>query len=400
MLPDQPRLLANRYLLLDRIGSGGMGVVWSAHDQLLNRDVAVKEVLPEYRERMEREARVAARVSHPNVVTVYDLVDEHDGPWLVMQLVPSRSLSAVVADDGPLPPRRAATIGRHVLAALEAVHAQGILHCDVKPGNVLVDEDGQAHLTDFGIATDTGSKMTGTLLGAPAYIAPERARGLPMTPASDLWSLGATLYAAVEGRAPLERHNALATVAAIATGQPEPAPHAGPLWPVIDALLSADPALRPTPVEADLMLRTVEQRPDTTVVAPPVQPVSPPPDEPPTPRKRPVVLAGAATAVVAIAATLAFVPFGGVTLKPGTRPAPPSAGAPVAEPTSAPGAVTRDPAPVAYSSTAEPPTTSAAPPSTVVPTAAPTTTTPVEEVQPTTVEPPATTGSAAPPSGP
>jgi serine/threonine protein kinase len=396
VLPDQPRLLANRYELHERIGTGGMGVVWSAKDLLLNREVAVKEVLPDHQSRMEREAQVGARVSHPNVVTVYDLVDEPDGPWLVMQLVPSRSLAAVVADDGPLSPRRAAAVGRHVLSALAAVHAQGILHCDVKPGNVLIDAEGTAHLTDFGIATDAGSRMTGTLIGAPAYIAPERARGLPMTPASDLWSLGATLYAAVEGRVPFDRGNALATVTAIATERPEPARNAGPLWPVLDGLLSADPALRPSTTEIDLMLRTVEQQQDATLVA--ATPLPPAPE--PATRRSPAILVGAAVAALAIAGTLAFTAFDGANLKAGTSPAPPSAVAPVAEPTSAPGAETRDPAPVAYSSTAEPAATSAAAPSTVVPTAPPATTTPAAEIPPTTVDPPTSEGPPAPPSGP
>jgi len=402
---DQPRLLANRYELLDRIGSGGMGVVWSARDRLLNREVAVKNAggaFPDHTDRMEREAQVGARVSHPNVVTVYDLVDEPDGPWLVMQLVPSRSLAAVIAEEGPLTPRRAASVGRHVLAALSAVHAQGVLHCDVKPSNVLIDEDGTAYLTDFGIAVDAGSRLTGEPLGAPAYISPERARGLPVTATSDLWSLGATLYTAVEGRAPFDRANALATVAAIAAEEPPPARNAGPLGPVIAALLNPDPVLRPTPAEADLMLRTVERQGDTAVLPPPAEQESPAPAAA-EPRGRPVALVGAAAgaAIVAVmAATLTFTALDGAHFRPGPRPAPPPAGAPVAEPTSGPGAVTRDPAPVAYSSTAEPTTTSAAAPSTVAPTGAPAPTTTVDEATPTTVVPPTSEASAAPPSGP
>ncbi|PRY34838.1 serine/threonine-protein kinase [Umezawaea tangerina] len=257
MILDRADLLAGRYRLLDRIGSGGMGVVWSAEDHLLRRQVAIKEVHPDHEDRMRREAQVGAKVCHPNVVTVYDLVYEDDKPWLVMRLVPSRSLSAVLADDGTMSPQQAAAMGRQVLAGLAAVHAQGVLHCDVKPGNVLLDERDDAHLTDFGIAADTGTRMVGTLFGAPSYIAPERARGLPMGPASDLWSLGATLYAAVEGRPPLDRGDPLATVTAIVTERPEPPTHAAELRPVIDRLLAADPADRPEVDELDRLLRRV-----------------------------------------------------------------------------------------------------------------------------------------------
>ena len=257
MILDQADLLAGRYRLLDRIGSGGMGVVWSADDCLLRRRVAIKEVHPDHEGRMRHEAQVGAKVSHPNVVTVYDLVYEDGKPWLVMRLVPSRSLAAVLADDGPMRPGQAAAMGRQVLAGLMAVHAQGVVHCDVKPGNVLLDERDDAHLTDFGIAADTGSRMVGTLFGAPSYIAPERARGLPMGPASDLWSLGATLYAAVEGHPPLDRGDPLATVTAIVTERPEPPAHAAGLRPVIDGLLSPDPADRPDVGELDRMLRRV-----------------------------------------------------------------------------------------------------------------------------------------------
>jgi eukaryotic-like serine/threonine-protein kinase len=254
---DQADLLAGRYELLDPIGSGGMGVVWAAEDRLLRRQVAIKEVLPGHEDRMRREAQVGAKVCHPNVVTVYDLVYEDGKPWLVMRLVRSRSLAAVLADDGPLRPSEAAAIGRQLLAGLAAVHAQGVLHCDVKPGNVLLDDRDDAHLTDFGIATDTGTRMVGTLFGAPSYIAPERARGLPMGPQSDLWSLGATLYAAVEGRPPIDRGDPLATVTAIVTERPEPPAHAGGLREVIDGLLAPDPADRPDVAELDRLFRHV-----------------------------------------------------------------------------------------------------------------------------------------------
>ncbi|MET1071492.1 MAG: protein kinase [Umezawaea sp.] len=269
MILDQADLLAGRYKLLDRIGSGGMGVVWSADDHLLRRQVAIKEVHPDHEDRMRREAQVGAKVCHPNVVTVYDLVYEDDKPWLVMRLVRSRSLSAVLADDGTMSPRQAAAMGRQVLAGLAAVHAQGVVHCDVKPGNVLLDERDDAHLTDFGIAADTGSRMVGTLFGAPSYIAPERARGLPMGPASDLWSLGATLYAAVEGRPPVDRGDPLATVTAIVTERPEPPTHAAELRPVIDRLLAADPADRPEVDELDRLLRRISDAPGPVMITRP-----------------------------------------------------------------------------------------------------------------------------------
>ncbi|MCS7480530.1 serine/threonine-protein kinase [Umezawaea endophytica] len=268
---DQADLLAGRYRLLDRIGSGGMGVVWAAEDRLLRRQVAIKEVHPDHEDRMRREAQVGAKVCHPNVVTVYDLVYEGDKPWLVMRLVRSRSLAAVLVDDGPMRPSQAAAMGRQLLAGLDAVHAQGVVHCDVKPGNVLLDDRDDAYLTDFGIAADTGSRMIGTLFGAPSYIAPERARGLPMGPASDLWSLGATLYAAVEGRPPLDRGDPLSTVTAIVSEQPEPPAHAGGLRSVIDGLLERDPADRPEAAEVARLLRQVSDTAgESTLVRPPV----------------------------------------------------------------------------------------------------------------------------------
>ncbi|MGW0451338.1 serine/threonine-protein kinase, partial [Streptosporangium sandarakinum] len=214
------RKVAGRYHLIEPIGEGGMGVVWRAHDELLDRIVAIKEV--RYRDvdgaaradlnrRTIREARSAGRLDHPSVIIIHDVVEEDGRPWIIMQLVRSRSLGQVVRTGGPLPPGRVAAVGTQVLGALLAAHTAGVLHRDVKPENVLLADDGRVVLTDFGIASmaqETGITRTGGVVGTPAFLPPERLHGLPATPASDLWSLGATLYAAVEGRPPFERATA------------------------------------------------------------------------------------------------------------------------------------------------------------------------------------------------
>ena len=270
-MPTQSsRIVAGRYRLVRELGSGGMGTVWLAADELLDREVAVKEVSPPLdvteperavlRERTLREARTAARLSHPNVVTIYDVVEDGGRPWIVMELVPARSLRDIVAEDGPLTPQRAAEVGRQVLAALGAAHSLGIMHRDVKPGNVLIDAGGRAVLADFGIARTQDSPTlttSGVLVGSPSYIAPERARGERGGPESDLWSLGATLYAAVEGRPPYDRNGALATLTAVVTEEPDAPRRCGVLWPVISGLLARDPARRIGPAEAGEMLRQV-----------------------------------------------------------------------------------------------------------------------------------------------
>ncbi|MGV9214518.1 serine/threonine-protein kinase [Micromonospora sp. RB23] len=248
-------LIAGRYRLLDLVGRGGMGRVWRAHDEMLHREVAVKEVVPpswladheraELRSRTLREARTAARLNHPAVVRLYDVVPVEGSPWIVMEYVPSRTLQDVLDAEGPLDPVRAARIGLALLDALEAAHTAGVLHRDIKPQNVLVAHDGRVMLTDFGLATFDGGDgaMTrpGMVLGSPQYVAPERAAEGVSTVAADLWSLGATLHAAVEGRSPYARSNAMATLSALAAGPPDPAPHAGPLAPVLDGLLRRDP---------------------------------------------------------------------------------------------------------------------------------------------------------------
>ncbi|MFF4894253.1 serine/threonine-protein kinase [Micromonospora chersina] len=254
----QQVVIAGRYRLLDLVGRGGMGRVWRAWDEMLHREVAVKQVVPpawlapherdELRGRTLREARTAARLSHPNVVRVYDVVRVDGDPWLVMEYVPSRSLQEIVETDGPVDPRRAAGIGLAVLAALRAAHEAGVLHRDVKPGNVLLARDGRVLLTDFGLAVfDGGDGMMtrpGLVLGSPQYVAPERAAEGVSSVEADLWSLGATLHAAVEGRSPYARSTAMATLAALASQPPDPAPHAGPLAPVLAGLLRRDPRHR------------------------------------------------------------------------------------------------------------------------------------------------------------
>jgi tRNA A-37 threonylcarbamoyl transferase component Bud32 len=261
-------VVAGRYELLDRIGQGAMGTVWRARDQVLARDVAVKEVrLPDLmparereilRERTLREARVSAKLSHPCVVTVHDVIEADGTPWIVMELVAARSLERALAEDGPLPPRRAAEAGMMLLGALASAHAAGIVHRDVKPGNVLLTRDGRAVLTDFGIAAvdgDPALTQTGMVVGTPGFCAPERIRGAPASPASDLWSLGATLYAAVEGRGPYDGNGSpMAVLASIVHSDPPPARSAGPLGAVIEALMSKDPARRPDAARAGQLL--------------------------------------------------------------------------------------------------------------------------------------------------
>ncbi|MFF4875535.1 serine/threonine-protein kinase [Micromonospora sp. NPDC000668] len=266
----QQLLIAGRYRLLDLVGTGGMGRVWLARDEMLHRDVAVKEVVPpswlaeteraELRLRTLREARTAARLNHPNVVRIYDVVHDRKSPWIVMEYVPSRSVQQIIGDEGPLSPQRTARIGLAVLAALRAAHSAGVLHRDVKPHNVLVADDGRVVLTDFGLATFDGGDgaMTGPgmVLGSPQFVAPERARDGVSNPRTDLWSLGATLYATVEGHSPYARSSAMATLSALATEPPDPMRRAGPLRPALTGLLQRDPWRRLTAAEVEPLLRS------------------------------------------------------------------------------------------------------------------------------------------------
>ncbi|WP_369183853.1 serine/threonine-protein kinase [Streptomyces sp. Y1] len=264
------RLLAGRYRLTAVLGRGGMGTVWRAEDEMLDRTVAVKElrmnasVEEEEKHRLIvrtlREAKATARIRHNSAVTVFDVVEEDDRPWIVMELVESRSLADVVREDGPLEPARAAEIALDVLGVLMSAHALGILHRDVKPSNVLIGEDGRVVLTDFGIASvegDASVTSTGMLVGAPSYISPERARGQKPGPPADLWSLGGTLYAMVEGRPPYDRGSALATLTAVMTEDLTVPANAGPLLPVIEGLLEKDPAKRLDASQTRSMLKRV-----------------------------------------------------------------------------------------------------------------------------------------------
>jgi tRNA A-37 threonylcarbamoyl transferase component Bud32 len=261
-------LVAGRYRLHHQLGAGGMGRVWLARDEMLGRDVAIKEVVPpaglserereELRYRTLREARTTARLNHPNVVKIYDVVHTEEWPWIVMEFVPSRSLFEVITTDGPLRPDQAARVGLAMLAALTAAHQAGVLHRDVKPGNVLMAADGRVVLTDFGLATFDGTEsavtVPGLVLGSAQYVAPERAKDGTSTPESDLWSLGATLYAAVEGRSPYARVSTFATLTALATAQPDQPRNAGALRPVLAGLLRRNPKDRIGPQEAQRLL--------------------------------------------------------------------------------------------------------------------------------------------------
>jgi eukaryotic-like serine/threonine-protein kinase len=263
------RRVANRYELEEELGHGGMGVVWRATDTLLSRQVALKEVdLPRgvdaaeregMRARVSREARAAARLSHPGVVTVYDIAHDGGQDFIVMELVSAPTLEELVRAEGPLAPERAARLGLGLLDALEAAHRAGIVHRDLKPRNVMVRPDGAPKLADFGIASVQGDPRltaTGLVVGSPAYMAPEQVEAQPVSPATDLWALGATLWFAVEGQPPFGGGE-YQTLSAIVNGQPRRPERLGPLTPVLARLLIKDPAARATPAELRPLLRQV-----------------------------------------------------------------------------------------------------------------------------------------------
>ncbi|MCS0637115.1 protein kinase [Streptomyces sp. LP05-1] len=300
------RLLAGRYRLGGVLGRGGMGTVWRAVDETLGRTVAVKELrFPNSIDEEEkrrlitrtlREAKAIARIRNNGAVTVYDVVDEDDRPWIVMELIEGKSLADAVREDGVLTPRRAAEVGLAILDVLRSAHREGILHRDVKPSNVLIAEDGRVVLTDFGIAQvegDPSITSTGMLVGAPSYISPERARGHKPGPAADMWSLGGLLYASVEGCPPYDKGSAIATLTAVMTEQLDPPKNAGPLEEVIYGLLHKDPAQRLDDAGARRLLNAVIHAPEPVaapaVPEPPpaevtrVVPLLPPPGETPRP---------------------------------------------------------------------------------------------------------------------
>jgi eukaryotic-like serine/threonine-protein kinase len=313
------RLIAERYRLEQQIGAGAMGVVWRAHDVRLDRTVAVKQLLmqPGLDEteaeaataRAMREGRIAARLQHPHAIGVYDVAlddihgfapERHAVPWLIMEYLQSRSLAAVLAQKGTLPPRDVARIGRQVAAALAAAHSAGIVHRDVKPGNVLLGVDGMVKITDFGISRaswEAAVTRTGVVAGTPAYFAPEVARGEPRDPAADVFSLGSTLYAAVEGEPPFGLDdNTLALLRTIAEGRILPPRQAGPLATLLMQMLRDDPAQRPSMREAMVALGAVARGgiPVRVGGLPPSPPtpavvdlrlVAPSPKKPPAPKR-------------------------------------------------------------------------------------------------------------------
>jgi serine/threonine protein kinase len=321
-----------RFELIEPLGSGGMGTVWRAYDVALHREVALKEVRATehdgaatvQRERVLREARALARIGHPNVVAIHHIVDSpaETHPWIVMELVRGRSLADHLAA-GPMPPARAARIGRGILAGLRAAHAVGVLHRDIKPANVLLREDDSPVLTDFGIAAIDGLEgltSTGSVLGSLDYVAPERLGGVEGHPASDLWSLGLVLFAAVEGYHPLRRDTSVATLAAVMKGDVPPPRQAGPLTPALQAILVSDPDQRPPAEYVDRMLSQATTgwsgpwaTPSSVPMTPPVDPPAIP-QAPPVPHSMPIsprpqrlwlvaVLAAAVCAAVVVAIT-------------------------------------------------------------------------------------------------
>ncbi len=268
------QLVVKRYRLVRALGQGGMGMVWEGHDTLLDRPVAVKEVLVPHRldsrqrlqmvQRTSREARTAAKLNHRTIVGVFDVAEEDGRPWIIMELVPSRSLDRVIASEGPLSVTRAATIGREVLTALSVAHAAGVVHRDVKPANILIGYDGRVVLSDFGIATSLGDPLaqrSGTI-GSPGFLAPERAAGAPAAPSADLWSLGATLFATVVGRPPFD--STMGPVALLLTQDAELSKAPAELRPVLAGLLTKDPARRMSADEARRLLDAIVSPGDPT----------------------------------------------------------------------------------------------------------------------------------------
>lgn len=315
----QPELIGGRYRVEAAIGQGGMGTVWLCRDETLARDVAVKQVglLPGESvtdsARALREARSSAALSHRNVVTVFDVVEESGHIWMVMENVPSRSLSDIIRAEGALDPEQVARIGAQVADGLASAHAAGITHRDVKPGNVLVRDDGVAKISDFGIARTAGDPaltQSGLFIGTPTYFSPELARGAEPDPSADVWALGATLYAAVEGRPPYEQKtNAMAVLSEIANDPPPPPKRAGFLEPALRRMLDSDAKSRWSMADAAHALHQLAERHShrtrTATTAPP-QRTSPPPDPEPSRRRRGVLLPLLVVAAVLLAGGIGY----------------------------------------------------------------------------------------------
>ncbi|WP_300016741.1 serine/threonine-protein kinase [Pseudonocardia sp.] len=345
------RRIGDRYLLSGKIGSGAMGTVWAAYDEVLRRRVAVKELrvphgVPDQealdmRERILREARAVGGLSHPNIITVFDVVDAGGEPLVVLELVPSRNLAEMISDQGALNVAQAAVVGYATAGGLRAAHRAGITHRDVKPGNVLIADDGRVKLTDFGIArniADAPMTSAGLVLGSPAYIAPEVAAGQPVTPAADLWGLGATLFAAVEGRPPYDvGGDPVRTITEVVDGEVPRTRGGGPVAEVIAALMVKDPDGRMPLDEVRLRLRPLISDPDD-----PMYPGSPDaptvasfltqfPAQVPEPAVPP---AAADSASVPRATPLAADPgpLPGAARPPAPRPAPPPPARPARRP--------------------------------------------------------------------
>ncbi|MEV6717929.1 protein kinase [Lentzea sp. NPDC051208] len=397
-MEESSRLIGSRYQLKQKVGQGAMGVVWQAYDEQLQRVVAAKELLAldglddarveRAKARAMREARLAARLEHPNAIRVYDVVEEDGRPWLIMEYLPSRSLAAVIAEQGTLPPREVARIGCYTAAALAAAHRHGIQHRDVKPGNVLIG-DQEVKITDFGISRATGEDATATAtgtVGTPAFFSPEVARGEDAGLPSDVFSLGATLYNAVEGGPPFgTADNNLVMLHRVASGSIMPPANAGPLLsPVLFRLLATDPARRPTMQEAvHLLAAVVNETPqvsEATVVIPATVklPIEAQPEE-----KAKQEAAAAAAGLVAGAAAVEAAGLTAPPTKPEPEPEPEPAPEPEPEATPEPSAApVADAVPAAAQETpaAAPPVTPEPQPTTPEPQAAP----PVIPAQPTT----------------
>lgn len=377
---DAGDLVSARYRLVSRISSGGMGAVWLARDELLGREVALKQVLPqpgadaaqatEQRERSLREGRIAARLTHPHVIAMYDVALDGGEPWLVMEYLPSRSLAAVLNHTGPLPVTEVRRIGAQLSDALAAAHRVGIVHRDVKPGNVLIAEGGHGprtvKITDFGISHaygDVNLTQTGILHGTPAYLAPEVARGGEPTEASDVFSLGATLFTAVEGDPPFGvSDNTIALLHRVARGEVAHPQRAGAMTSTLLQMLEPNPAHRLTMSQARDALSAAGAGQEPTRIGAPVPP-------PPAPRRRSStglwVAAGVVLALLLIAATVGVIVLARNRDTATAAPLPPVTATPTAVPAAPP--TTSDSLETTTTATTTLPTTTTTPPTTTAP---------------------------------